>query len=428
MRHLLLSFVLLAACSGGPPGGSPDGGGDAAEADAEPDRRLLVEAVSIEQGSVADYLETTGTVESEAQADIVPEASGTVTRIDVEEGDAVRKGQVLAVIANPSLDASNSRAQIELERASHDLEKAKQLHADGAISDVELAGAQTAYRTAETSADEASRTRGFTRVTSPIEGTVAVRDLRVGEVAGGARAFQVVDLTQLRVVVQLPEKDLTRISLGQPVHLSSAYNEDATATAAISRISPVVDAATGTVRVTVDIAPGQRALRPGQFVKTRIEVARHDDVLTIPRRALVWEDGEPIAWTVEDAPEEVDGDEDGPAEDDAEGEEAGFFAKLFGDDADDANDADDADDADDAEGEEIPQRVAVRKNLTVGFVDTELVEVTAGLDAGAMVVTIGNTNLREGASVRLPDDPVPEVALEEEDEDEDGNDADNGEG
>ncbi|MDG1484534.1 MAG: efflux RND transporter periplasmic adaptor subunit [Myxococcota bacterium] len=423
MRHLLLSLVFLVACSGGPPGR----GDGAVETEAEPDQRLLVEVISVEQGSVADYLETTGTVESEAQADIVPEASGTVTRIDVEEGDAVRKGQVLAVIANPSLDASNSRAQIELERASNDLEKAKQLHADGAISDVELAGAQTAYRTAETGADEARRTRGFTRVTSPIEGTIAVRDLRVGEVAGGARAFQVVDLTRLRVIVQLPEKDLTRISLDQPVHLSSAYNEDATATATISRISPVVDAATGTVRVTVDIAPGQDTLRPGQFVKTRIEVARHDDVLTIPRRALVWEDGEPIAWTVEDAPEEVDVDEDGPAEEDAEGEESGFFAKLFG--GEDGGEGEDgAEDADRVPGPEVPQRVAVRKNLTVGFVDTELVEVTTGLDAGAMVVTIGNTNLREGASVRLPDDPVPEVALEEDDEDEDGNDADNGEG
>jgi membrane fusion protein (multidrug efflux system) len=375
-----------------------------------------VEAAVVESGSVADYLETTGTIESEAQADIVPEASGTVTRIDVEEGDSVRKGQVLAILANPSLDAGNSRAQIELERASHDLEKARQLHADGVISDVELAGAKTSYRTAQTSADEARRTRGFTRLTSPIDGTVSVRDLRIGEVAGGGRAFQVVDLTRLRVIVQLPEKDLTRVKLGQSVHLSSAYNPDATATGSINRISPVVDAATGTVRVTVQIAPGQETLRPGQFVKTRIEVARHDDVLTIPRRALIWEDGEPIAWAVEDAPppeEDEEGDEEAEGEGD---DEPGFFAKLFGGDEEEA----DPEAEEDAEpGPEIPQRVAVRKGLDVGFVDTDRVEVTEGLAAGEQVVTIGNTNLREGASVRLPDDPVPEVASEEDEEDDD---------
>ena len=428
MRHLMMSLVFLVflvACSGGPQEG-PGGGGEHPEEE-EPDRRLLVEVALAEHASVANHLETTGTIESEAQADIIPKTSGTVTRIDVEEGDAVRKGQVLAVIANPSLDASNSRAQIELERAQHDLEKARQLHADGAISDVELSGAQTAWRTAQASADEARRTRGFTRLTSPIEGTVAVRDLRLGELAGGSRAFQVVDLTRLRVVVQLPEKDLSRVKIDQTVQMSSAYNPDATAIGTVTRISPVVDAATGTVRVTINIAPGQDTLRPGQFVKTRIEVARHDDVLTIPRRALVWEDGEPIAWTVEDAPEEEDeedGAEDGAEEGEEADEEPGFFARLFADE-EEAEEGDDEDAEED--GPEIPQRIAVRQSLSIGFVDTEHVEVIDGLTTGDLVVVIGNANLREGASVRLPDDPIPKVATEEDNDSNDSNDS-NGEG
>ncbi len=426
MRHLILSLVLLAACSGGPPGGGGKGGrhggGEHGE-EAEPDRRLLVEVAAVERASVVDHLETTGTIESEAQADIVPETSGIVSRIEVEEGDPVTAGQVLAVLTNPSLDAGNSRAQIELERARHDLDKARQLHADGAISDVELAAAQTSYRTAETGADEARRTRGFTRLTSPIDGTVSVRDLRLGEVAGGTRAFQVVDLTRLRVVVQLPEKDLSRIQLGQAVHLSSAYNPDATATGSILRISPVVDAATGTVRVTVAIAPGQETLRPGQFVKARIEVARHDDVLTIPRRALVWEDGEPIAWAVEDAPPEEPDEGDG--EDAEAADEPGLLARLFGGEEEDAGEKDEAA----SEGPEIPRRVAVRKSLSVGFIDTDRVELVEGLEVGELVVVVGNTNLREGASVRLPDDPLPERVTEDDGE-EDGDEAatDDGEG
>lgn len=423
MRHFMLSLFFMAACSGGPPQGDrADQGREAEEEDT--DRRLLVEVADVEHSSVADHLETTGTIESESQADIVPEASGTVTRIDAEEGDAVRKGQVLAVIANPSLDASNSRAQIELERAQHDLEKARTLHADGAISDVELAAAQTAWRTAETSANEARQTRGFTRLSSPIDGTVSIRDLRLGELAGGSRAFQVVDLSRLRVVVQLPEKDLPRIDLGQSVLLTSAYDPDTSASGAVTRISPVVDAGTGTVRVTISVEPGQSELRPGQYVKARIEIARHDDVLTIPRRALLWEDGEPVAWTVEDAPEEAPEDDE-----DAESyeEDAGFFARLFGAE-DDASDAPEPAEAGDEL--DIPQRVAVRKPLSVGFVDIEHVEVTAGLSSGELVIVVGNTNLREGASVRLPDDPAPELATEDDDEDEPSSDAstDNGEG
>lgn len=422
MRHLMLSVLFLAACGGGPPG--RDGSSWESAGEDEEEQRLLVEVAAVERASVADHLETTGTIESEAQADIVPEASGTVTRIDVEEGDPVRKGDVLAVISNPSLDASNSRAQIELERAEHDREKARTLHADGAISDVELANAQTAWRTAQTSANEARQTRGFTRLTSPIDGTVSVRDLRLGELAGGSRAFQVVDLARLRVVVQLPEKDLARIALAQPVRLTSAYDPDISAAGTIARISPIVDAATGTVRVTVSVEPDQGTLRPGQFVKARIEIARHDDVLTIPRRALVWEDGAPVAWAVEDAPE-VD-PEDVAAEDEP-AEEGGFFAELFGG-QDDASEQEEA--ADEEDGVDIPQRVAVRKSLSVGFIDVEHVEVTEGLSGEEQVIVVGNTNLREGASVRLPGDPVPERAPEDGAEDPDVGEASpvNGEG
>jgi membrane fusion protein (multidrug efflux system) len=418
----MLSLLFLAACGGGPPG--KDGSSWESTGEDEEEQRLLVEVAAVERASVADHLETTGTIESEAQADIVPEASGTVTRIDVEEGDSVRRGDVLAVIANPSLDASDSRAQIELERAQHDLEKARKLHADGAISDVELANAQTAWRTAETSANEASRTRGFTRLTSPIDGTVSVRDLRLGELAGGSRAFQVVDLARLRVVVQLPEKDLARIDLDQPVRLTSAYDPDTGAAGTVTRISPVVDAGTGTVRVTISVEPGQGELRPGQFIKARIEIARHDDVLTIPRRALVWEDGAPVAWVVDDAPEPSA--EDAAAEDDA-AEDGGFFAELFGG-QDEASE--EAEAADEDDGVDIPQRVAVRKSLSVGFIDIERVEVTEGLSETDQVIVVGNTNLREGAPVRLPGDPVPDQVSRDDAEDPDVGEAstDNGEG
>ena len=68
----------------------------------------------------------------------------------------------------------------------------------------------------QASYSEATRSRGFTSIDSPIAGTVSVREVRVGELANsGRRAFRVVDLSKLRVVVQLPERDLSRISVGR---------------------------------------------------------------------------------------------------------------------------------------------------------------------------------------------------------------------
>lgn len=426
-------LTLAVACGGGPgDGGRGDGrggsDGDGEErAAAGPERRLLIEAESVETGSVADHLITSGTLESEAQADITPETSGIVSRILVEEGDTIRKGQLLAVIRNASLDAGAERARLELGRSRDAVAEAERLHAGGAISDRELRETRDALALAETTSREAVSSAGFTRIESPIAGTLAVRDLRIGEVAGGAgRAFQVVDLSRLRVIIQLPERDLPRIRQGQTAMLTGAYDDEARAEGRIERVSPVVDAQTGTVRVTISVDPDQTALRPGQFVKVRIEVDRHDDVLTIPRRALLYQDGEPIAWVVAEGepPEEEEAD----SEDGEDGDEGpGLLERLFGDDEEEGEDGEDAEpDKDPWDG--IPRRVAKKARLEVGFTDPDQVEVISGLDPGDVVVTVGNASLRDDALLRLPDDPMPEPEDEEDDDGGDEADAGGGDG
>lgn len=399
--RMLLPLAFLVACQmqmEGPPGGMP---GEKPEVD----DRVLVEVAPAGPGEVADTLVTTGLLESERQADLIPEASGLVTQILVEEGDAVRSGQLLAVLANPSLEGAAQRATLELERARQDKARADRLHQQGALSDAEHAAALQALELAETSAREASRTRGFTRLEAPFDGVVSLRDLRIGELAGGRRAFQVVDLSRLRVVVQLPEKDLARVSAGQPATLEGAYDQSATASGHVLRVSPVVDPTTGTARVTVAVDPGDTTLRPGQFTRVRVEVDRRSGVLTIPRAALVWEDGEPIAFRVEDAPPEEE-KEDGADK----GAEAGFqmpefLASLLGEE----------EKKDEEEGPTWPRRVAKKVRLEIGYADRDRVEVRSGLAAQDPVITVGTDGLRDGAAVRLPEDPPPKKKEKDED-------------
>ena len=70
----------------------------------------------------------------------------------------------------------------------------------------------------------------------------------------------------------------------------------------VERIAPVVDPTTGSVRVFINVEEGQRLLRPGQFVKAQVEVARHENTIVLPKEAVVYEDGAPIAYMVTDAP------------------------------------------------------------------------------------------------------------------------------
>jgi membrane fusion protein (multidrug efflux system) len=345
------------------------------------DPRTLVDVEVLSIGSVSSHLVTSGTVEAEAQADLVPEISGTVVALHVEEGDRVRKGQKLATLSSPTLEANLARAEAEMARARKDHAEVERLFGQGVISQRELDESTYRLTSARTALDEGRLMFQRTRITSPISGTVSIRDVRLGEMAGGRRAFQVVDLSQLRVVVKVPEKDLTRLAVGMPATLAGAYDEDATVTARVVRIAPTIDPVSGTVRVTIELDTDQTLLRPGQFVSVRIEIGRHDDVMVMARRALNWQDGQPIAYRVrieepppEPEPEEGEEDED----EDVEKEEP-----LPG-----------------------PYRIARQVELVLGFQDRWVVEVVEGLSLADLVVTNGGASLRDGSRVRFPDDPT----------------------
>ena len=373
------------------------------------DWRVLVEVEKASMGSVSNELITHGTLESEAMADITPEAGGVVTDILVEEGDAVTRGQVLAILSNPSLEAGSDRAQVELKQAQRRFQQSKLLHGQGAISDSEFLEAQDAFNIASTSFREATRSKGFTQLSSPIDGTVAIRDVRIGELASGAtRAFQIVDLERLRVIVNLAERDLAYLTVGQSVSLAGAYDANARANGQVLRVSPVVDEATGTVRVTIAVgSSAEGRLRPGQFVEVRIEVDRRDDVLTIPRKAIQWQDGSPVAWRVIDKKEDEDDDK---KEWDTDKQDS-FFASFF-----QSEDEDEKDKEDPWAG--VPRREVERVNLNVGYTDARVAEIAEGLEVDDMVVTVGGDNLRPEAEVKLPGDPKPVKPKKSDEEDE----------
>lgn len=412
MTRTITSLLVLTTlgCGGGENRHNRHGGDRHGKDDGVSDWRVLVETIQAESGTVAKELLTHGTLESEAMADITPEAGGVVTEILVEEGDTVHRGQVLAVLSNPSLQAGSDRARVEVAQARRRFEQAKNLHTQGAISDTEFQDAKDAYAIAQASHREATGSARFTRLTSPVDGTVAIRNVRIGELAGGAeRAFQVVDLDRLRVIVNLSEGDLTHLSIGQPVMLAGTYDNSARADGSVLRISPVVDETSGTVRVTIAANPveGQPSkLRPGQFVEVRIEVDRHSDVLTIPRKAVHWQDGAPIAWKVVDKVDDESDKDKKWNKDEDKGEN--FFTKLFNWD----KDGDEAEDkADPWEG--VPRRIVKRVNLTLGYSDADMAEVSEGLENGDHVVTVGGDNLRPDADVKLPGDPKPKKDAKE---------------
>ena len=430
-RHFGLAVLLafgLTGCGGDEAGVEGWGSKGDSESKKKAPAVTVVELAEVARGDVRDTLAANAVVESEAAADVIPMTSGIVVSLHKDEGDAVRKGDLLAVLDNVSLDASAERAAAEVDRLEGQFTEMEELAARGAVSDRELSDLEFSLRNARTSLREAASTHGQTRLIAPFDGVVAARDVRVGELAGGSTAaFRVVDLHQLRVVAQVPERDLSRVAIGQPAVLTSAYDDEITSTGVVRRIAPVVDSGSGTFRVTIEVDPDQTALRPGQYVGIDIEVDRKPDVTVVRSAAIVYEAGAPVVYVYDVATEDdlkppksmggMGGWGGGGEEGDAEEEDAeeSWWASLFGGD----------EEAEEEEEDPADVYVARRRPVEVGLADDELSEIIKGVEVGERVVTVGQSPLRDGVRLRDVLDPLPEKSAEEEDVD--GTEADAGE-
>lgn len=326
----------------------------------------VVDAAAVARGDVRDLLVASAAVEAVASADLVPTATGRAIEVRVDVGDVVRRGQVLAVLENVSLDAGAEVAKAEVAQLEDRVTEMAQLFERGAVSQREVEDLRYQLATARTRLREAARTAGDTRITAPIDGVVASRDLRVGELATSARRlFQIVDLSELRVRARLPERDVSRVRVGQSARLVSAYDDQAAAAAVVTRIAPVIDPTTGTFEVTLTLDPGQEVLRPGQYVSVQLEVDRREAVLVVPKDAVLYDNGVAVVYRVE---EEV------------------------------------------PEGETKAVKVSRRVPVALGLSDPSLTEVVGGLQEGDRIVTVGQGSLRDGARIREPGDPRPDDA------------------
>ncbi len=366
---------------------------------------VLVKAEIVTTDSVADTLEITGALESIDQVNIIPETTGVVQSIFVREGDVVTKGTALAKIINTNANATLERSQIEVERLEREWAKAKRLQQEGAISDREFQEITTQLKTAQTSQTEAMATQKRSTIRSPIDGVVALVNIREGEVATTTQLFQIVQPDRLRLVASVPERDLQQLKEQQTVDIRAAYDSETSVSGVVERIAPVVDPTTGSVRVFINVEEGQNHLRPGQFVKAQVEVARHDNTVVLPKEAVVYEDGAPIAYMVTDAP---------PKEESKEKTDEGANEKSESDGDKKVN----LDKDEDASKENSPKLVADRRELTIGFSNARIIEVVEGVEVGEQVITIGNHTLEDNSPITLEIDLPPKDSPKEDKDDE----------
>jgi RND family efflux transporter MFP subunit len=360
-------------------GGGGFGGGGFGGGFGGPRLPMSVELGAVKRADMAEHMTVVGNLIGEATVEAVPKVAGRVESISVRLGDRVRRGQTLAKIEDRELLEQVRQAQAsfevsaatirqreaDLRFAQTNLDRSKNLFDRSLIpkqtfddaearfqasaAQVDLAKAQ--HSQSQARLDELKINLANTVITSPVNGFIGKRTLDPGAwVTPNSALLSVVDISQVRLVANIIEKDLRRISAGQRADVEVDAFPNETFRGRIARISPVLDPATRTAQIEVEIENAQFRLKPGMYARVNFTVEQRSNTLVVPANALV----------------------------DVQGSRGVFQPSGAGND------------------------VAKFKPVKVGLVDDTQAEISEGLSEGERIVTTGAAALKEGDKIILP--------------------------
>ena len=287
----LMSMVILAvvvSCSG-----NAGGGGTVTAVPLMP-----VQTIAASLTPVPTWLEGTGTVEPRARISPGTRVMGRVARVEAQAGEQVHRGDLLVALDDRDLKAAEvaaqagvkvAEAQAEQARLQH--ERMERLHTRGSATAKEREDAQAAWSVQQALLEQvmaraavARVNLGHARIHSPVDGWVAARSVEVGDmVAPGQILFTLEDLAQVKVMVDIPERQARLLAAGHEavITVDGLQRE---IVAAITRVLPAGHAASRTFQVEILLDNPAGELRSGMFARARFAVDRRD--------ALVVSDGD----------------------------------------------------------------------------------------------------------------------------------------
>lgn len=243
--------------------------------------------VSVVQVGVQDVPQDvtyTSTVQAFVKNNIVPQGGNRIKKINVEIGDFVKKGQVLAEMDMTQLQ------QAELQLANNEIEynRLKALYEAGGLSKSDLDAIEMAYKVSKTAYENLLEN---SILTSPIDGVVTARNYDVGDMyAMSAPLFTVEQIKPVKLLVAVSESDYSKIKKGDDAIITADAVPGKTFYGKVTRLYPTVDPATRTVTVEVQVANNYNTLRPGMFTRVKLNFGTNKSVV-IPDVAVVKQQG-----------------------------------------------------------------------------------------------------------------------------------------
>ncbi len=346
---LLAAAGVLAACD--------MANGDNAKEGKDEVSAVPVEVATTQRADMAAVYTGTAPVEAERKAFVMPKVQGEIRQVVADEGQRVKAGQMLARLDGDKLRLEVALSEATMRKLERDYNRNLELQQKGLVSATALDNLKYELDAAKATWELARLQFSYTDIRSPIEGTVTQRldVVKVGNTvtpvggvieSGDSALFVVEELDTLMLRVNVPERELAKLSVGQPAELSFDAVPGRSFRGEIALISPYVSADTATFAVRIRVTESEGLLRPGMFARVAIVYERKPDALQIPRTALLDTDGPPKVFVVKDGK-------------------------------------------------------AAERAVKLGLSNGAWIEVTEGLKDGEQVVVVGQGAVKPGAAVRV---------------------------
>ncbi|MCP5108915.1 MAG: efflux RND transporter periplasmic adaptor subunit [bacterium] len=256
-----------------------------------------VQVVNPNRGDISSFLLFSSNVDAEKIVDIFPMTMGIIEEIRRDEGDYVKKGDVLAVLDDREAVINEKRANINYLQLKAELDRQKAIFEQKMISKDEHERLKFRFQTAKLDWEHNKLLLSYTRITSPISGVVSKRYIKVGNKISTAQlAFSVVQIKEKIAVVNIPAQEREHIYLKQKTVISTGTKE---VTGQVKRMSPAIDPESGTFKVTVEVSDPKNLLAVGQFVNVKVVKKVHKNVVLLTKDALLYDGGKIFVFVID---------------------------------------------------------------------------------------------------------------------------------
>ncbi len=287
---MISSLMFLAACQGNT---SDNKQSDNKSRDKEEKEEIVINVESTETysgDSIATY-RSTAVLEADRAATVTTKASGIILDILVEEGDVVKKDDVLLVLESDEQTLSLKSARANYDKSLNNYQRAKQLIAKGLTNKEQIDNLKFETEVLKSTLDQAKMNLSFTKIKAPFDGVVVKRMVKIGNLIQNATAvFEVIDFDSLQAKIDVPEHQWNIMREGLSVQFKFDALPDTTIDGEVIRVSPIIDSSSGTFEVTVSVDNHNMTLRPGLFAKANIIYDQKSDVVLVGKDAIIRED------------------------------------------------------------------------------------------------------------------------------------------